>query len=191
MSNNCPSCGAMLTQLSNGDSKCEFCGMLIKSGVDTVSFDTLLGRVTEATGSGNIDLAKRMADKLTEDHPRSPQAWLAKGNCSVKAADRDYAYSMAVSLMGEDDGIIIGFAWDPMLLNWGCKLDLDGTIVPLGPAMRYRTIVDRGEHRARLESPKNRLSAEKTLKIDHPVEVDMRAKVGIICKSLVMDVKDL
>jgi uncharacterized Zn finger protein (UPF0148 family) len=188
---NCPSCGAVLKQLPNGDAKCEFCGAVLRSGEGEIPFDTLLERVTEAMSSGNAEVAKRMSEKLTEDHPKNAVAWLARGNCSTKVSDRDYAYSMAKPLIDGTEDVIVGFAWDPMLFNWGCHLELEGRTIPLGPSMKYRTVAKKGQLSVGLVSPKNRMSTSSTFDVKESIEIELSAKVGLLNKQLVMKTKRL
>ncbi len=179
-----------MIQLPNGDSKCEFCGAVLKSG-EEIPFDTILERMTEAMASGKTEVAKRISEKLTEDNPKNAAAWLARGNCSTNGSDRDYAYSMAKSLVEGTDDVIIGFSWDPMLYNWGCYIELEGRKIPLGPAMKYRSIVSKGRYTFRLVSPKNHLSCEKEFDVEGPIEIALGARLGFLSKRLTMEPKSL
>jgi hypothetical protein len=188
---NCPSCGAVLKPLPNGDAKCEFCGAVIRSGDGEIPVETILERIAEAMAAGKPQVAQRLSEKLTEDHPDNAMAWFARGNCSTKGSDRDYAYSMAQSHIDGMEDVIIGFEWGPMLFNWGCYIELDGLKIPLGPAMKYRTAVDKGQHNVCLVSPKNKLSCEDTFDIQESTEISLKAKVGLLSKELMMEPKKL
>ena len=186
----CPSCGAVLDAKRTGRSMtCGFCGRVVNAIDEESRSSDTVEDVKKLISLGDTAKAYEMVVGITDRDSDNLEAWILRGNLATKQKDRELAFSATDRMMDSIPSgcAMIEFVWNTMVFNWRCSLEIDGESIDLGPGMRYRTILKKGDHDLVFRCNTNGISVSDTISLDSFSKYRLDAKLGLFSKTLTID----